>query len=76
MNYNNRLNRRFALVGIGYIAINNIAFPVLAQTTNPWPARPIKWIVSQPAGAGPDILAGHGLVVWAKTGNAILLIAI
>lgn len=22
-----------------------------------WPARPIKWIVSQPAGAGPDILA-------------------
>lgn len=22
-----------------------------------WPARPIKWILSQPAGAGPDILA-------------------
>lgn len=22
-----------------------------------WPARPIKWILSQPAGSGPDILA-------------------
>jgi tripartite-type tricarboxylate transporter receptor subunit TctC len=28
-----------------------------AQTAQLWPVRPIKWIVSQPAGAGPDILA-------------------
>ena len=57
MTHKNKLNRRFALVGIGYIAINTISFPISAQTTNPWPVRPIKWIVSQPAGAGPDILA-------------------
>jgi tripartite-type tricarboxylate transporter receptor subunit TctC len=28
-----------------------------AQTATSWPQRPIKWIVSQPAGAGPDIIA-------------------
>jgi tripartite-type tricarboxylate transporter receptor subunit TctC len=35
-----------------------LTWPVLAQTGN-WPNRPIKWIVSQPAGAGPDILARY-----------------
>lgn len=35
-----------------------LAWPVMAQT-GPWPNRPIKWIVSQPAGAGPDILARY-----------------
>ena len=34
------------------------AWPVMAQS-GPWPNRPIKWIVSQPAGAGPDILARY-----------------
>ncbi len=36
----------------------SLAWPVLAQSGN-WPNRPIKWIVSQPAGAGPDILARY-----------------
>ena len=35
-----------------------LAWPVMAQSSN-WPNRPIKWIVSQPAGAGPDILARY-----------------
>ena len=36
----------------------SLAWPALAQSGN-WPNRPIKWIVSQPAGAGPDILARY-----------------
>jgi tripartite-type tricarboxylate transporter receptor subunit TctC len=28
-----------------------------SQATTAWPQRPVKWIVSQPGGAGPDILA-------------------
>ena len=59
MNHKNKKNRRFSLVLIGYVAINSIAFSISAQTTTPWPVRPIKWIVSQPAGAGPDILARY-----------------
>lgn len=31
----------------------------MAQTPSAWPQRPIKWIVSQPAGAGADILARY-----------------
>ena len=34
------------------------ALPAMAQASA-WPNRPIKWIVSQPAGAGPDILARY-----------------
>ena len=30
-----------------------------AQAAGGWPQRPVKWIVSQPAGAGPDILARY-----------------
>jgi hypothetical protein len=51
----------------------------MAQSGN-WPNRPIKWIVSQPAGAGPDILAryiadqlarswGHSVVVENRPGG-------
>ena len=35
-----------------------LVWPALAQT-GAWPNRPVKWIVSQPAGAGPDILARY-----------------
>lgn len=49
-------NRRLALSAIGAVAINSVANPVWAQGAA-WPQRPVKWIVSQPAGAGPDILA-------------------
>jgi tripartite-type tricarboxylate transporter receptor subunit TctC len=41
-----------------------------AQSPGAWPQRTIKWIVSQPAGAGPDILARmiaeHLAKVWAQ----------
>ena len=57
MSQNKQSNRRLALVHIAYTATLVIASPVRAQTANTWPQRPIKWIVSQPAGAGPDILA-------------------
>ncbi|MEY2952811.1 MAG: hypothetical protein RLZZ401_898 [Pseudomonadota bacterium] len=50
-------NRRFALAGIASVAINFVVNPAKAQTGSAWPQRPVKWIVSQPAGAGPDILA-------------------
>jgi tripartite-type tricarboxylate transporter receptor subunit TctC len=29
------------------------------QTQSIWPQKPVKWIVSQPGGAGPDILARY-----------------
>ena len=59
MSSKNLPNRRLALVHISYAASIVIANPVRAQTPTPWPQRPIKWIVSQPAGAGPDILARY-----------------
>jgi tripartite-type tricarboxylate transporter receptor subunit TctC len=57
----------------------SLAWPALAQSSH-WPQRPIKWIVSQPAGAGPDILAryiadqlarswGHSVVVENRPGG-------
>jgi tripartite-type tricarboxylate transporter receptor subunit TctC len=57
----------------------SLAWPALAQSSH-WPHRPIKWIVSQPAGAGPDILAryiadqlarswGHSVVVENRPGG-------
>lgn len=40
------------------LAIAWMATGVATQAqSGPWPQRPVKWIVSQPAGAGPDILA-------------------
>lgn len=35
------------------------AVSALQAQTAAWPQRPVKWIVSQPAGAGPDILARY-----------------
>jgi tripartite-type tricarboxylate transporter receptor subunit TctC len=59
MSQNKLPNRRLALSTIACVAANIVAVPALAQATNAWPQRPIKWIVSQPAGAGPDILARY-----------------
>ena len=52
-------NRRKVVIYIGLFAILNIAIDASAQTAGSWPQRPVKWIVSQPAGAGPDILARY-----------------
>ncbi len=51
-----KLNRRSASVFGSLCAMQIIACKAWAQSAA-WPQRPIKWIVSQPAGAGPDILA-------------------
>ena len=50
--------RRLALASIGSTAMTFIANRAWAQP-GAWPQRPVKWIVSQPAGAGPDILARY-----------------
>ncbi len=42
------------LVGAAVTMATGFQGAVWAQA---WPARPIKWILSQPAGSGPDILA-------------------
>jgi len=49
--------RRAALAKLVQAGIVLAAGRAGAQTAGPWPQRPVKWIVSQPAGAGPDILA-------------------
>ena len=46
----------------------------LAQPAQPWPERPIKWVLSQPAGSGPDnvarILADRLAKTW---GQAVVI---
>ena len=43
----------------GLLGIVSLVAAGFQQSTwaQAWPSRPIKWIVSQPAGSGPDILA-------------------
>ena len=50
-------NRRIVLKSIALSAMVLVTTDGWAQATASWPQRPVKWIVSQPAGAGPDILA-------------------
>ena len=45
--------RQFLQAGLASAAVG-ISGGALAQA---WPGRPIKWVLSQPAGSGPDILA-------------------
>ena len=55
-------NRRLALAALAQAALPSllgVAGVARAQTASAWPQRPVKWIVSQPAGAGPDILARY-----------------
>jgi tripartite-type tricarboxylate transporter receptor subunit TctC len=52
-------NRRVALAAIAQAALPFLPAAAYAQSTTAWPQRPVKWIVSQPAGAGPDILARY-----------------
>lgn len=40
-------------------ALLPFASPLYAQTAAAWPQRPVRFILSQPAGAGPDILARY-----------------
>ena len=38
-------------------ALAALALPVASAHAQTWPTKPIKWILSQPAGAGPDVVA-------------------
>ena len=51
--------RRIVIQTIALAAIPLVAKEALSQGTGAWPQRPVKWILSQPAGAGPDILARY-----------------
>lgn len=55
MNSFEKTSRRQALALSASLAALSLTGPSFAQSN--WPRRPIKWIVSQPAGAGPDIIA-------------------
>jgi tripartite-type tricarboxylate transporter receptor subunit TctC len=56
-------SKRRSVLGMAAAATSLVAVsalglkPAIAQTVGNWPQRPVKWIVSQPGGAGPDILA-------------------
>jgi tripartite-type tricarboxylate transporter receptor subunit TctC len=54
-------------------ALLPLAGPVLAQAPA-WPQRPVKWILSQPAGSGPDILARYIADQLAKGWNQPVVI--
>jgi tripartite-type tricarboxylate transporter receptor subunit TctC len=70
-------SKRRSTIGLGAGATGLMALsailgkPTFAQSPSNWPQRPVKWIVSQPAGAGPDILArviAEGLSkTWGQT---------
>ena len=36
-----------------------LALPAATAHAQAWPSKPIKWILSQPAGAGPDVVARY-----------------
>ncbi len=62
--------RDFALGLLAAAALPTL--PAFAQGA--WPQRPVKWILSQPAGSGPDILARYIADQLAKTwGQAIVI---
>lgn len=51
-------NRRLTVAGVAQGLLCGMLGSAVAQTS-PWPNRPIKWIVSQAAGSGPDIVARY-----------------
>ena len=52
------LRRRNLVTTVGLAALcSPTAWAQIPPST--WPQRPIRWIVSQPAGAGPDIIARY-----------------
>lgn len=50
--------RRDVIRAFGALAATSPLAAALAQPAA-WPQRPVRWILSQPAGAGPDILARY-----------------
>ena len=48
------MNRFFATALLVLVA----ALPPAAHA-QAWPSKPVKWILSQPAGSGPDVIARY-----------------
>lgn len=51
-----------------------LPFAGTARAQGSWPQRPVKWILSQPAGSGPDILARFVAEQLAKGWNQSVVI--
>jgi tripartite-type tricarboxylate transporter receptor subunit TctC len=49
--------KRLTVYKLAALATSGLSFGTAQGQNSQWPNRPVKWIVSQPAGAGPDILA-------------------
>lgn len=47
--------RLFNLAGLGGAALAALGQPLRAQ--QPWPDKPVRWVLSQPPGSGPDNVA-------------------
>jgi tripartite-type tricarboxylate transporter receptor subunit TctC len=63
--------RQFIRAAVGSAAA--AAFPVWAQAPA-WPDKPVKWILSQPPGSGPDNVARLlGERLGAKLGQAVVI---
>ncbi len=52
-----KTQKRRSLLSLVGLSLSALGASKVAAQSGPWPNRPIRWIVSQPAGAGPDILA-------------------
>ena len=65
------MKRRDFNIAAALLAPSNLLW---AQQSGPWPQRPVKWILSQPAGSGPDILARYVADQLSRTwGQAIVI---
>ena len=53
------LTQAVALSASASAAFSPLAFMAPAFAQAAWPTRPVRWTVSQPAGAGPDIIARY-----------------
>lgn len=67
------MQRRALLRAMGTLAAGS-ALPAVRAQSGAWPQRPVRWILSQPAGSGPDILARYVAEQLAKVwGQSIVI---
>lgn len=59
------MQRRSIVQAIAALAVSTPATRAWSQSS--WPERPVRWILSQPPGAGPDILARYLAELLGKT---------
>lgn len=67
------MQRRALLRAMSTLAAGS-ALPAARAQSGAWPQRPVRWILSQPAGSGPDILARYVAEQLAKVwGQSIVI---